>query len=392
MDTTTTLAKVLPQWYNKKLLELVKKRLVMSQFAQASDFPEASGTTVQMHRYLPMTLVDTYLTEGINPTPEDLLPTNFTATLHEMGALTKTSSLADRTVIDKVRAKTDLIADQAARSLDWDIMKVVAPGALHLRADADTTYSKEATAIATAATHFASADLTEADTFWDDSYITCISTRSLNYGMTRQCEDFDLTGGTYENECVLKSSFPQAFAAGDICRITDGAGIAAGDSLQFRDVVRAVQELDIRMANMKFDGYYALVTSPEVIHELTKDASDPAFVALMYYRDEVETAFNGEYGRLYGCRVVKTDQSYRETVAGAQSDTGVVHNALFMGKGGFGTMTLDALRPAITVGEGASKADPLGRFSTLGWEIKWTALILNSNYIISQMCSPNIGA
>jgi len=391
MDTTTTLAKVLPQWYNKKLLELVKKRLVMTQFAQASDFPDASGTTVQMHRYLPMTLVDTYLTEGINPTPEDLLPTNFTATLHEMGGLTKTSSLADRTVIDRVRAKTDLIADQAARSLDWDIMKVVSPGALHLRADADTTYSKIATATSDGAsngTTFISTGLDEgAGDFWLGSYGTCTSLRSLNYGMTGKCASSVQYTNTY-----AATAFPQQFITGDVMRITVGTAVAAGDSLQFRDVVRAVQELDIRMANQKFDGYYALVTSPEVIHELTKDASDPAFVALMYYRDEIETPFNGEYGRLYGTRVVKTDQNYRESVAGAQSDSGVVHSALFLGKGGFGTMTLDGLRPAITVGEGASKADPLGRFSTLGWEIKWTCLTLNTNYMVNQMCSPNIGA
>ena len=363
----------------------------MTQFAQASDFPDASGTTVQMHRYLPMNIVDTYLTEGINPTPEDLLPTNFTATLHEMGGLTKTSSLADRTVIDRVRAKTELIADQAARSLDWDIMKVVAPGALHLRADADSTYSQIATATSDGAaggTTFISTDLNQgSDDFWNGGYGTCTSVRSLNYGMTEQVTDFD-----HGSDTATFASFPQQMITGDVIRITVGTNIAAGDSLQFRDVVRAVQELDIRMANQKFEGYYALVTSPEVIHELTKDASDPAFVALMYYRDEIDTPFTGEYGRLYGTRVVKTDQNYRESVAGAQGDAAVVHNALFIGKGSFGTMTLDGLRPSITVGEGASKADPLGRFSTLGWEIKWTCLMLNTNYIVSQLCSPNIGA
>lgn len=130
VTTTTSLSGQMQTYYDKVFIKRAVPWLVMLQFGQQRELPKYSGKSVRFCRYSPLPKVTTALTEGENPTGTDLSMTYVEVTVEEWGDYGKISSLVSLTAIDpEVKEKTEIFGEQAGLTIDWRIMREVAPNA-----------------------------------------------------------------------------------------------------------------------------------------------------------------------------------------------------------------------------------------------------------------------
>ena len=118
-------------FYDKKLLETAKTRLVHANFGQKRSIPEHQGKRVEFRRYELFTPDADKLTleEGVTPDGQNLNVTAVTATLAQYGGWTPESDLLCMTAIDNhIVNATKVLASQAGRTLDTVTRDVLAGG------------------------------------------------------------------------------------------------------------------------------------------------------------------------------------------------------------------------------------------------------------------------
>lgn len=119
-----------PLYYEKKLLEYVKANLVATRFGQRRSLPANSGRTIEFYRANPKPVVTTPITDQPTP-PATALPnlTPIQVTVQEYGDSIDLYEFADMTsFVPLVDYVTDILADQAQRSLDTIAMNELCSG------------------------------------------------------------------------------------------------------------------------------------------------------------------------------------------------------------------------------------------------------------------------
>ena len=94
------------QFYDKKLLETAKTRLVHASFGQKRSIPRHGGKRVEFRKYDLFTPdVDTLkLIEGVTPDGQSLSQSKVEAEVSQYGAYVEVSDLLDLTAYDEVLA------------------------------------------------------------------------------------------------------------------------------------------------------------------------------------------------------------------------------------------------------------------------------------------------
>ena len=119
-----------PLYYEKKLLEYVKANLVATRFGQRRSLPANSGRTIEFYRANPKPVVTTPITDQPTP-PATALPnlTPIQVTVQEYGDSIDLYEFTDMTsFVPLVDYITDILADQAQRSLDTIAMNELCSG------------------------------------------------------------------------------------------------------------------------------------------------------------------------------------------------------------------------------------------------------------------------
>lgn len=119
-----------PLYYEKKLLEYVKANLVATRFGQRRSLPANSGRTIEFYRANPKPVVTTPITDQPTP-PATALPnlTPIQVTVQEYGDSIDLYEFTDMTsFVPLVDYVTDILADQAQRSLDTIAMNELCSG------------------------------------------------------------------------------------------------------------------------------------------------------------------------------------------------------------------------------------------------------------------------
>ncbi len=127
MNTNTTLNTVNnayfnKQFYDKKLLETAKTRLVHANFGQKRSIPRHGGKRVEFRKYNLFTPdVDALtLVEGVTPTGQTLSQSNVEAEVSQYGAYVEVSDLLDLTAYDEVLADSaELLGEQLGTVIEW---------------------------------------------------------------------------------------------------------------------------------------------------------------------------------------------------------------------------------------------------------------------------------
>jgi len=110
------------QFYDKKLLETAKTRLVHANFGQKRSIPRHGGKRVEFRKYNLFTPdVDTLtLVEGVTPTGQSLTQSKVEAEVSQYGAYVEVSDLLDLTAYDEVLADSaELLGEQLGTVIEW---------------------------------------------------------------------------------------------------------------------------------------------------------------------------------------------------------------------------------------------------------------------------------
>lgn len=118
--TTTSIASMFPvEYYDRKLLKVLKDLLVYANFGQKRSIPENGGLVIQMRKYTKFDANTTALTEGVLPDSLTMTQTDINATVAEYGDYIAISSKATMSALDPiVNDAVELLGDRAAKSID----------------------------------------------------------------------------------------------------------------------------------------------------------------------------------------------------------------------------------------------------------------------------------
>ena len=110
------------QFYDKKLIETAKTRLVHASFGQKRSIPRHGGKRVEFRKYNLFTPDADALTlvEGVTPTGQSLTQSNVEAEVSQYGAYVEVSDLLDLTAYDEVLADSaELLGEQLGTVIEW---------------------------------------------------------------------------------------------------------------------------------------------------------------------------------------------------------------------------------------------------------------------------------
>ena len=399
-QTTSTLTTVMGAYYDKLFLEWEMQLLRMQQFAQKRPLPSNMGKTVYFSGYRPLAKVTTALTEQTNPTtPKSFEARQISATVAEWGDTVKMGKLLELTKLDPgIEQQTRLVADQAARSLDYQLMKEVCYNGIYGISAANVTTDNRTVTVASSSTNSTRAFVLKAANHLSDAFIgsvvtvvadtnTATSDKTTLYGYAGRVSAWtsdETNGDTF----TLASDGSPGLAAAESFQSGTQVHIATQNNLSTETmttslVARAQAQLVLNRAPMFADGYYNAVWSPLVSRDFKGDTT---WVNAASY-SAINSLYVGEVGRWFGFRVVETTQPYRESTAGVEADgSGAVYHNLFLGRDAFGHTELSGTNQRlIYVTQGNDKTDPLDMYSLFGWKQIFANKALNANWAVSVM-------
>ena len=107
-------------------------------------------------------------------------------------------------------------------------------------------------------------------------------------------------------------------------------------------------------------------------------AGDSDFISFQQYTTPaVDKLFNGEFGKLYGCRLIDAPNgpAVRGSNSGGTAST-IAYGAVIFGKGFYGVTEWGGGLKTYT-STGASKSDPMNQLSVYSWKVNFTSKVLN---------------
>ncbi len=110
------------QFYDKKLLETAKTRLIHASFGQKRSIPRHGGKRVEFRKYDLFTPDADALTlqEGVTPDGQSLTQSKVEAEVGQYGAYVEVSDLLDLTAYDEVLADSaELLGEQLGTVIEW---------------------------------------------------------------------------------------------------------------------------------------------------------------------------------------------------------------------------------------------------------------------------------
>lgn len=120
--STASTAAFNKQFYDKKLLETAKTRLVHQSFGQKRSIPRHNGKRVEFRKYDLFTpdQAALTLTEGVTPDGQSLSQSAVEAEVKQYGAYVEVSDLLDLTAYDEVIADSaELLGEQLGTVIEW---------------------------------------------------------------------------------------------------------------------------------------------------------------------------------------------------------------------------------------------------------------------------------
>ncbi len=128
---TTDSTSLNKQYYDKKLLESAKRKLVHARYGQKRSIPKNHGKSVEFRRWDMFDPKDAILglTEGVTPESQALSQSTVEAELKQYGAYVEVSDLLDMTAFDNVlNDSAQLLGEQIGTVVEWVTRDVMCAG------------------------------------------------------------------------------------------------------------------------------------------------------------------------------------------------------------------------------------------------------------------------
>lgn len=164
---------------------------------------------------------------------------------------------------------------------------------------------------------------------------------------------------------------------GDGSSKTQRTALAQSDKLTVEAVFRAVRTLKKGLAK-PIDGSYVAIIHPDVAYDLM---TSDQWLDVHKYANTAEI-YNGEIGKIGGCRFVETTEAKIFKDGGAAGID--VYSTLFFGANAYGVteVTGGGLEHIVKQLGSAGTADPLNQVASVGWKATKTAEILVQPYML----------
>lgn len=407
-------------YYDRKFLRRTKETLVFAPFGQRRPLPKGNGKIIQFFRYnnIATSVSGSYLTEGQNPNATLITGQNVSATIVEWGGFSQHSSLVAKSHLDRaLLGVSDLWGENAGNTIDLIASSVSASqGAYPMRADGndtgDGTYSFEGTVDSATSTTVTDSDISANSNFGDANddlnQSIIIMTSGTSYGQSRPITDYVTSGGVI----TVSPAFTTTPVAGDTFHVVSAHGLTSSDLLTTANIRKGVIRLKNNKAAKMSASMYVGIISPDTEGGLMADTN---WTNVMQYKDrpdmKVQGLFNGEVGMWGGVRWIVGTQPFRFPIttvgtAGAAygvgawvpgtsytnyAAAGAVYSNMILGKESFGTTTFrgeasSLLRPGIITKKSGpgDTSNPLNRYETVGWELPYIAMGLNSMFAVQM--------
>lgn len=393
ITTTTHYSSAKRVKWETQLIQKAEARLLAEKFATTKVMGKGEAGTYRLNRLLRIAKKTTQDSESTLYTASDAkkLQTNYIdVTPMEFG---DSFGFTDDVGIEAFITDDDNqneIADQFARSMEYQVQKILATQGMRHRIDSDGTYqvSGTVTTANTAGTSLISTSLTQADDAWNGGYATITNPDGPGYDETSAITDFVASSDT------ATVAFTNGLTTDSKYRITVGTGLAASDVMT-TDGLLDVRLLHSMLRTELFDGG----TLNGFIHaSQERDLWDDTIWQNSAIYDDSGRFKNYQLVRWAGMNLYVGDELYREDVDGTENQsTGVVHIAPIFGKkaysvirwgmgmGSFGVQWLYKDQP--------DSGDLRNKAKFISWKSKFAARVMRATSVVNLMTgatSPNL--
>ena len=366
--TSTNLSKLIPIYYEKRMLERLTPQLFYHQFGEKKALPKREGQSVYWHRWNDVKMGRMIAESGAGA-GEAVSATRVSAQLLLIGHHAKVTTYIDMVSINSiVQGAIDLFADSSAKTVDFVTSRFLL---WKLTAVSATIQVSSAAGYIGAYWHALSSQA--AMTKWG-----CSTLSSTKWQAPVYCIN-DLTKRTYSMS----------------------GGCAGGASAtKWSPAILRNLSLKLKVKNaLRFeDGYYKLIMHPDMIHELR---SSSGFIDLHKYVETGASTFEkgtlrngterGLVGFLEGFKIYESTEAPMFSTSGVLGGTangkraqvsafggGRLYFNFAFGKGAYGVTDFDGgIRTFIKTPGPSSTDNPLDLYSTVGYRAIFTAKILN---------------
>jgi len=325
-STTTTLTRLIKNYYDRLLLEVLDPATKFYQFAEKKPIPVGEGTSVYWNRPVRLSLGQK-LTQGNRPSANVLSTNRVSALIEQMGGYVVETDLVQLTAVtDTMKMATERLAHQAAETIDRYIVEAI-----------------------------------------------------VIHG------DLPATGGGSALNAVKVSANRIDISASKALMRSAGGNPDGTVVIAVSDIRAMVGELRSLNARTVDGENYVGIVHPRVAQDLMADSTWQNY----HLYTTPEFLYRGEVGRVQGVRFVESTLApiirgcsnalaVSEATAGQEGISALGYGTVIFGKGFYGATELDGGIQTFTV-TGATKEDPLNQADTFGWKANFTAAILDTS-------------
>lgn len=390
------IAPLVQQYYDRTVLENMTPEMVHSRDAQKRSLPEGNGKHIHFHRYTPFGAVTEPLVEGVTPSGQTLIATEFSAMVKPYGRHVELTDEIDFYTLDNIHQETaQLLSDQAALSLD-----TISRNALNAGMNVQYVGNNTTRGTITASNVLTFAEIKKAvrtlkrnnvKTF-PDGYYHAIVHPDVVHDLTSDPLWVDVAKyqdkekiEKYELGRINKVKFfestnamvfrPQTYIYGSVTAIAASANYdAAGRTLTTAATISAddARALTGLMVNVQYTSSSTNYVTPMCIEHVDYTTGK------ILFRWDPGTAVTNNWTTSNSLKIVP----YGGGAAGVD-----VYSTLIYGQNAFGTVELGGngknVEIIINPAGSSGAADPLAQRGTIAWKVKgFCTVILQDDFII----------
>lgn len=138
--TVTEVPHGVNNFYDRRMLQAARPRLLHTSFAQVRDIPKGESNVIKFRRYALLSAATTALSEGVTPSGSQLSITNITGTVAQYGDFITLTDFLQITTLDPILTEmASVLGQQAGNTLDQLARDVMVAGTTVQYASTATT-------------------------------------------------------------------------------------------------------------------------------------------------------------------------------------------------------------------------------------------------------------
>ena len=328
VTNTTTYASTIQTLWRKQLLAIMEPKLVLHRWAFTEGVPSGHNT-IRSNRILRLPKITTAKTPGTrvamgDGTAKALTSNYLDFTMEIWEGVTEINEDIDITSFVASSKNREMLADQAARTHEYQLMKRICQQGQWRRIDNDATYQQFGAITSATATYIRNTGaLAEADDFWLGAQIGIYNPNGPGYD-----EAHTATGST-QADTEITVAFTNTATTDSRYALCSKTAIVATDVLTTSALADCAMWHE-HVHTPRFDGGFLRgVMSSQQHRDLHKDTDWKAYV--QYDRSGVVQNYRPL--RWFDCQLLVADEVYRTDADNTENQSaGAVHSLPLFGK------------------------------------------------------------